>query len=154
MKSLFNKPYKTDEELMDEKNISEFVRQQLLDNGEITINEILEFWEREPTHQNKHAARMTVLGKSVKGRLEKEGHAISCENGRYFIVTEDSDAENESQKRTSRAIAHIKTTKRGNNAMRVSNPEMYKKYLANEKEVLLNALMLQTKNEIKELKGE
>lgn len=152
--STFNKPYKTDEQLMENKNISEFIRQQLLSNGEITINEILEYWDREATYKNRFLARQAVLGKAVKGRLEKEGHAISCFEGRYFVVKEDKDAENESQKRTSRAIGYIKTAKRGNNALRESNPELHKKYLANEREVLLNALMIQTKNEIKELKGE
>lgn len=151
---MFNKPYKTDEQLMEGKNVSEFIRQQLLDNGEIDIEQILNYCEKESNYKNRFLARQAVLGRVVKGKLEKEGYAISCDNGRYFVIKEDADAENESQKRTGRAIAYIKTTKRVNDALRASNPELHKKYLANEKEVLLQALMLQTKNEIKELKGE
>jgi hypothetical protein len=152
--SIFNKPYKTDEQLMEDKNISKFIREQLLDRGFITITEACKYAEWENNYENRSRMTKIILGVNIKRKLEKSGNILSCFEGKYFIVKDDKDAEHESERRKSSAIAHMKTDQRADNALNETNPNIHKILLANQKEVLLQALIMQTQKELKELKGE
>lgn len=150
--SIFNKPYKSDEELMEDKNMSELVRNQLSDNGEITLIEVCKMLGREPSRENQRVARIMVLNRTVKGKLEKEGKTLTCDNGRYFIVEDDKDAENEANKRKNRAIAHIEKAKQGYKNLNVTNPRLSESYIEGWRQVALHALTGELKKIFK-LKG-
>ena len=99
--------------LIEGVNLSEWIREQLLTNGELHIQQVIEFAKAENTYETRNLVRALIGARAVKGMIERDYDKIlSCKDGLYFLVEKSEDCDIEMQKRKNRGMGYLETFRR------------------------------------------